>query len=84
MAMKYGENITIYNEPVVVDCGEWAVEHPDCDTIIEDDDYGQNIRVIAFANSEEGNSELKKYRNEYLAGKTILKGLSRYAVAGII
>ena len=82
--MKYGENITIYNEPIVVDCGEWAVEHPDCDTIIDDGDYSQSIRVYAFARSEEGNEELKKYRNEYLADKEILKGLSHYAVAGII
>ena len=84
MTMKYGENITIYDKPVVVDCGEWAVEHPDCDTIIESGDYSQSICVYAYAKTEEGNDELKKYRNEYLSGKTILKGLSQYAVAGII
>ena len=78
------ENITVYDEPIVVDCGEWAVAHPDCDTIIEDTDSSQNIRVFAYATSAAGNAELKAYRNEHMSERSILKGLSRYAVAGIV
>ena len=82
--MRSDGNITIYDEPIIVDCGEWAVAHPDCDTIIEHMDSSQDIRVYAFATNEDGNGELKRFRNEHMSGRTILKGLSRYAVAGII
>ena len=76
-------NIHVYDEPITVDCGDWAVNHPDCDTIIEDTESAKIIRVFAYATSSEGNAELKRYRNEHMSGKTILKGLSRYAITGL-
>lgn len=77
-------NITILEDPIEANWGDWLVAHPDCDTICEDVKTGERIRVFAFSKSLEGNRTLKQYRNQSLLGKKILKGLSSDAIAGII
>lgn len=82
--MREYPHITILSQPIEANWSQWLVDHPDCDTICEDVETGETIRVYAFASSQEGNRELGEYRNLQLAGIPILKGLSSYAIAGII
>lgn len=77
-------NITVLEKPIEVDTGKWAVEHPDCDTIFENVDQGQHMRVFAYSKGENGNKDLKIYRDTFLSGLAIQKGLSRYAIAGLV
>ena len=78
------DSITILNEPMEVNWGDWLMAHPDCDTICEDVEVGERIRVFAFSKTSKGNKDLKAYRNEHLSGMQILKGISSYAIAGIV
>ncbi len=78
------ENITILEEPIEAEAAAWAVEHPDCDTLLEYLDQGHHFRVFAYANNIVGNRELTKYRDQFFSGYHILKGISRYAIAGLI
>lgn len=84
--MAEKKNIVVLDEPIDVAISEWMVKHPDCDTIIEDieESKGQRIRVFAYALTEVGNDILEKLRNRDFSHKIILKGISRYAIGGIV
>ena len=70
------ENISVYEYPVEVDCGEWIVNHPDCDTVCEQIGSGSKMLVYAYATSKKGNEPLHAYRDKNLSNKKILKGVS--------
>lgn len=77
-------NLIIPTIPEDVDWAEWVINHPDCDTICEDISTGKKIRVFAFAKTKDGNAELRRYRDLKYPGMKILKGMSRYAIAGLV
>lgn len=76
------ESITVLDKPMEVDVGEWIFSHPDCDSIVEFIIGKQSMFVFAYAKYESGNDELQKYRGLFMPEKRILKGVSRYAIAG--
>lgn len=78
------KDITVLDTPIETDWAEWLENHPDCDSIRERERDGDLVRILAFSNSEEGNTELEQYRDRFLPGYIIMTGLSRYAITGII
>ena len=80
--MTESSHITVYDVPIEVDCGVWSGEHPDCDAVVEFQNRGLRMKIFAFANSQEGNADLRKLRDQSFKNRVILKGLSRYASAG--
>ena len=78
------ENICVYDYPVEVDCGEWIVKHPECDTVCEQIGAGSIMLVYAYATSKEGNESLHAYRDKKLSDKKILKGVSMDGIRRLI
>ena len=77
-------DIVVLESPIEVDTGEWIENHIECDTVVENISQGIRMLVYAYADSPEGNISLKKFRDEKMKGKKILKGLSRYAFTSFI
>lgn len=75
--MEEAKDITVLNQPIESDIIEWAIEHPDCDSIIEHTGSGQNIRIFAYAREQAAKWNLQKYRNENYPGKRILVGMTK-------
>lgn len=83
-AAKTVDDIEILEYPLEVNYGQWAIDHPECDTIYEQIGTGSTILVYAFALSKKANSLLVKYRDKHLQDKKILMGVSLDGIRSII
>ena len=74
--MPVEEGIMVYDPPKIVDMGDWIVEHPECDFVMErlPDDW-QNIRVFAYAVDKEHNDALLTYKENNLDDKRLVGGV---------
>ncbi len=82
--MEKQEEITILEHPIVAKYIQWVIDHPECDSIIEDTDTGDTMRVFAFAKSKSGNKALHRYRNEHFPNMSILIGMTKDGVNSIV
>lgn len=83
-AVAESSDIFVYDYPVEVDCGDWIVNHPDCDTVCEQIGSGSIMLVYAYATSKSGNKPLHIYRDNNLSDKKILKGVSMDGIRRLI
>jgi len=77
-------NIMVLQYPIEANYGEWAVDHPECDTVCEQIGASPTILIYAYATSKKGNSPLHMFRDKNLAGKDILKGVSMDGIRKLI
>ena len=70
--------------PIEVDLGEWILNPPDCDTVLDDIQGSSHSLVYAYATNEDGNDELHRYRDKNLPGMEILKGVSSYGIRKLL
>lgn len=82
--MMENPNIKIPNTPLVVNLGEWIIEHPDCDSICERIDANHNYLIFAYASQKSGNQDIKKLRDERFSDKKILMGVTADGIRGLI
>ena len=84
MVMEKKDEIEILDFPIEANYGQWAIDHPECDTIYEQIGTSSVILVYAFAKSKRGNKLLEIYRNDHLKDKKILMGVSMDGIRSII
>ena len=77
-------NIEVLQEPIEADYVQWAIEHPECDSIIEHIGQGATMRVFAYAITKAANRALRDYRNKYLSDKRILVGMTKDGISSIV
>ena len=82
--MNENDHIVIPKEPIESTYGDWAFDHPECDSIMQLIGTGPSILVFGYAKDEKGNAELRRYRNEHLPEYRILSGVTKDAVNGLI
>ena len=75
----------VVNQCIVIDKFDFLLAHLDCDCIAESNTTDSLIKIIAFAESKEENTELKEYfyRNNYSGKYKILKGINSKEVNSI-
>ena len=84
MVVEKNGDIEILDFPIEANYGQWAMDHPECDTIYEQIGTSSVILVYAFAKSKSGNKPLELYRNNHLKDKKILMGVSMDGIRSII
>lgn len=73
---KYKDaNITILDEPILVNRDEWIYSHSDCDSIYLDSDSDECIYILAYANVKQGNPIITKIKKENKSDVKLLAGL---------
>ena len=77
-------DVEIFEYPVEANYGQWAVDHPECDSIIEQIGTGPIILVYAYATTKVGNEELRGVRDKMFPDKEILMGVSMDGIRGLI
>ena len=77
-------DVKVFEYPEEANYGQWAFDHPECDSIIEQIGTGPTILVYAYATTKEGNKELENVRDEMFSDKAILMGVSMDAIRGFI
>jgi hypothetical protein len=77
-------NIAMPDNPIIVNLGNWIIDHPECDSICERIGTGPDYRIFAYALSKEGNVALQTLRDERFAGKKILMGVTMDGVRRLI
>lgn len=76
--------IMVYKKPRRVSFGEWVISHPECDSICERRDTTPNVYIHAYAKNKSHNATLKAYRDRYLPGKSILRGIPADGINSIV
>ena len=78
------KDIVVLDFPIEANYGQWAIDHPECDTVYEQIGTSSTILVYAYSLSKGGNKNLHRYRDEFLEGKKILMGVSLDGIRSII
>jgi hypothetical protein len=77
-------DVVVPEFPIETDYGNWAIEHPECDSIIEQIGTGPIILVYAYATSHEGNKTLMRIKEQKFADKEILMGVTLDGIRRLI
>ena len=78
MSYSITTDIIIPDYPIETNYGQWAYDHPECDTIMKLIGTGPIMLVYAYSGSKHANKELRRLRDERFADKRILQGVPRY------
>ena len=77
-------NIEVLEYPIETDYAHLISDHPACDAIIFPIGTGPKVMLYAYAKSEEGNGEIKNYRDRYMSEMEIQAGLSEDALNSLL
>ncbi len=78
------DNIMIPDFPIEANYGQWAMEHPECDSVAEQIGTGTTILIYAYATSKDGNKTLRVCRDRMFTDKKIFKGVSLDGIRTLI
>ncbi len=73
--------ISIPDYPIEINYGDWVINHPDCDSIMEMIGNGPIMLVYAYSTSKEGNKELRQLKDTSFSDKKILMGVSKDGIS---
>ncbi|MBE5832194.1 MAG: hypothetical protein E7306_10705 [Butyrivibrio sp.] len=74
--------ISIPDFPIEINYGDWVIDHPECDSIMEMIGTGPIMLVYAYSTSNEGNKELRLLKDARFSDKKILMGSQRMESVG--
>ncbi len=78
------ENVIVPEFPIEANYGQWAIDHPECDSIVEQIGTGPIILVYAYSVSKSGNKELELVKNSAFPDKEILMGVTLDGIRSLL